>query len=160
MAGEDSHRRDDRGTPTPMIRAGFQHRVDAERFLWESEERLEKLGLELHPDKTRLIEFGRFAERTTKSAGAGEMEACAKRRSQKSGLTVDRIARLFHRWPATAAKFESLCWSAAEASPKIEVPWRSCAPPVIRRKKMFRIRFTSQRVSVIREMAVGLVGLT
>src|ERR1035441_6580078 len=36
---------------------GFQHRTEAERFLKEFRERLAKFGLELHPDKTRLIEF-------------------------------------------------------------------------------------------------------
>src|SRR5229473_2246667 len=40
---------------------GFQHRTEAERFLKEFRERLAKFGLELHPDKTRLIEFGRSA---------------------------------------------------------------------------------------------------
>ena len=43
--------------------AGFEHREDAERFLAELRGRLAKFGLELHPDKTRLIEFGRFAAR-------------------------------------------------------------------------------------------------
>src|SRR5262249_2375214 len=42
---------------------GFQYRTDAERFLQEFRERLAKFGLELHADKTRLIEFGRFAAR-------------------------------------------------------------------------------------------------
>ena len=42
--------------------AGFQHRAEAERFLREFQERLAKFGLEIHPEKTRLIEFGRFAE--------------------------------------------------------------------------------------------------
>jgi hypothetical protein len=41
--------------------AGFEHREDAERFLAELRERLAGFGLELHPEKTRLIEFGRFA---------------------------------------------------------------------------------------------------
>ena len=41
--------------------AGFEHREDAERFLAELRERFAKFGLELHPEKTRLIEFGRFA---------------------------------------------------------------------------------------------------
>ena len=41
---------------------GFQHLADADRFLTEFRERLRKFGLELHPDKTRRIEFGRFAE--------------------------------------------------------------------------------------------------
>ena len=42
---------------------GFEHRDDAERFLEQLRERLAKFGLELHPDKTRLIAFGRDAER-------------------------------------------------------------------------------------------------
>ncbi len=44
---------------------GFEHRAEAERFLREFEERLAKFGLEVHPDKTRLVEFGRFARSTT-----------------------------------------------------------------------------------------------
>jgi RNA-directed DNA polymerase len=43
--------------------AGFQHREDAERFLAELRDRFAEFGLELHPEKTRLIEFGRFAAR-------------------------------------------------------------------------------------------------
>lgn len=42
---------------------GFEHRQEAERFLEELRERFEKFGLELHPDKTRLIPFGRNADR-------------------------------------------------------------------------------------------------
>jgi group II intron reverse transcriptase/maturase len=53
---------------------GFQHRTDAERFLKEFRERLAKFGLELHPDKTRLIEFGRFAARDRKQRGEGKPE--------------------------------------------------------------------------------------
>ena len=53
---------------------GFQHRTDAERFLGEFKERLAKFGLELHPDKTRLIEFGRFAPRDRKQRGDGKPE--------------------------------------------------------------------------------------
>ena len=41
--------------------AGFEHREDAERFLADLRGRFAEFGLELHPDKTRLIEFGRFA---------------------------------------------------------------------------------------------------
>src|SRR5205814_5837280 len=41
---------------------GFQQRADAERMWREVSERLAKFGLELHPEKTRLIEFGRFAD--------------------------------------------------------------------------------------------------
>src|SRR5665811_394305 len=41
--------------------AGFEHREDAEQFLADLRERFAEFGLELHPEKTRLIEFGRFA---------------------------------------------------------------------------------------------------
>jgi group II intron reverse transcriptase/maturase len=54
---------------------GFQHLADADRFLMEFRERLLKFGLELHPDKTRRIEFGRFAERDRKKRGEGKPEA-------------------------------------------------------------------------------------
>jgi len=53
---------------------GFQYRADAERFLREWRERLQKFGLELHPDKTRLIEFGRFAAKDRKQRGEGKPE--------------------------------------------------------------------------------------
>lgn len=43
------------------IVVGFQHRADAERFLTDLRERMAKFALTLHPEKTRLIEFGRFA---------------------------------------------------------------------------------------------------
>jgi hypothetical protein len=49
---------------------GFQQRADAVRFLEEFKERLAKFGLELHPDKTRLIEFGRYASRDRKQHGS------------------------------------------------------------------------------------------
>jgi RNA-directed DNA polymerase len=54
---------------------GFQHLAEAERFLVEFRERLLKFGLELHPNKTRRIEFGRFAERDRKRRGEGKPEA-------------------------------------------------------------------------------------
>src|SRR6266702_4742364 len=53
---------------------GFQYRTDAERFLQAFRERLAKFGLELHADKTRLIEFGRFAARNRKQRGEGKPE--------------------------------------------------------------------------------------
>ena len=53
---------------------GFQYRTEAERFLREFRERLAKFGLELHADKTRLIEFGRFAARDRKQRGQGKPE--------------------------------------------------------------------------------------
>jgi len=53
---------------------GFQHREDAERFLEQLRERLRKFGLELHLDKTRLIEFGRFAAERRRRRGEGKPE--------------------------------------------------------------------------------------
>jgi len=53
---------------------GFQHRTDAERFLKEFKDRLAKFGLELHPEKTRLIEFGRYAARDRAQRGEGKPE--------------------------------------------------------------------------------------
>src|SRR6266568_6823166 len=51
--------------------AGFQYQTDADHFLENLRERLGKFGLELHPDKTRRIEFGRFAEQNRKRRGEG-----------------------------------------------------------------------------------------
>src|ERR1700678_918037 len=53
---------------------GFQHRAEAVRFLEEFKERLAKFGLELHPEKTRLIEFGRYAAQKRKQWGKGKPE--------------------------------------------------------------------------------------
>ncbi|MGB6449828.1 MAG: group II intron reverse transcriptase/maturase [Steroidobacteraceae bacterium] len=54
---------------------GFQHRQDAERFLNDLRERLGKFALNLHPEKTRLIEFGRHAAEDRASRGDGRPEA-------------------------------------------------------------------------------------
>jgi hypothetical protein len=53
---------------------GFQHRQDAERFLGDLRERMRRFGLELHPEKTRLIEFGRFAAENRKARQQGKPE--------------------------------------------------------------------------------------
>jgi group II intron reverse transcriptase/maturase len=51
---------------------GFQHQTDADRFLDNLRKRLAQFGLELHPDKTRRIEFGRFAEENRKRRREGK----------------------------------------------------------------------------------------
>jgi len=72
--------------------AGFEHRTDAERFLAALRERLESFALSLHPDKTRLIEFGRHAAANRERRGLGKPETfdflgfsfiCSKTRSGK-----------------------------------------------------------------------------
>jgi len=77
---------------------GFQHRYQAERFLRELRERFGKFGLALHPDKTRLIEFGRFAARDRQQRGQGKPETfdflgfthCCGRKRQSGGFHVKR----------------------------------------------------------------------
>jgi|SRR5579863_2498024 len=53
---------------------GFEHESDARRFLDELRERLGKHALSLHPEKTRLIEFGRHAAASRKARGLGKPE--------------------------------------------------------------------------------------
>jgi group II intron reverse transcriptase/maturase len=54
--------------------AGFEHRADAERFRREVDARLKSFGLALHENKTRLIEFGRFARESRRRRGQGKPE--------------------------------------------------------------------------------------
>jgi len=79
---------------------GFENETDARRF-WEAmRERLQKFSLSLHPDKTRLIEFGRFAAANRKRRGLGKPETfsflgftliCGK--SRRGGFLLKRRSR-------------------------------------------------------------------
>jgi len=53
---------------------GFEHEADARRFLDEMRERLGEFALSLHPEKTRLIEFGRFAAERRQRRGLDKPE--------------------------------------------------------------------------------------
>ena len=77
---------------------GFQRKSDAERFLESMEMRFADFGLEIHSEKTRLLEFGRFAEVDRKERGEGKPETfdflgfthiCGRTRKNKS-FTVRR----------------------------------------------------------------------
>ncbi len=57
--------------------AGFEHQGDAKQFLRDLRERFARFSLELHPDKTRLIEFGRFAAERRAARGLGKPETFA-----------------------------------------------------------------------------------
>jgi RNA-directed DNA polymerase len=70
---------------------GFQHRADAERFLMEFQERLARFGLELHDEKTRLIEFGRYAEANRRQRGDGKPET----------FTFLGFTHICGKWPKT-----------------------------------------------------------
>lgn len=84
---------------------GFQHCSDARRFRMALKERLLKFGMELHEGKTRLIEFGRFAEVNRKERKEGKPETfdflgfthiCAKRRKDGSFTILRKtIAKKF-----------------------------------------------------------------
>ena len=85
---------------------GFEHRKEAERFLADLRERFARFGLTLHPDKTRLIEFGRYADRHRRGRGDGKPEtfnflgfthSCGKTR--KGGFAVWRQT-VRQRWQA------------------------------------------------------------
>jgi RNA-directed DNA polymerase len=74
---------------------GFQHEDDARRFLEELHERFARFGLELSPDKTRLIEFGRFADQNRRRRGRKKPETfdflgfthiCAKDRNGRFSI--------------------------------------------------------------------------
>src|SRR5271167_1364188 len=56
------------------IVVGFEHEIDARRFWDAMRERLQEFSLSLHPDKTRLIEFGRHAARRRAQRGLGKPE--------------------------------------------------------------------------------------
>ena len=77
---------------------GFQYEGEAKRFLQAMRERIAKFGLALHPQKTRLIEFGRYAEQRRKRRGLGRPETfdflgfthcCSKTR--KGGFKILRL---------------------------------------------------------------------
>ena len=77
---------------------GFEHRHEAEQFLADLKARLARFGLTLHPDKTRLIEFGRSAIANRRARGLGKPETfdflgfthyCATRRNG-SGFVLGR----------------------------------------------------------------------
>ena len=81
---------------------GFEHRSDAERFLADLRERLAQFALELHPEKTRLIEFGRYAAGTRERRGDGKPDTfdflgfthiCGKTRNGKGFQLWRRTAR-------------------------------------------------------------------
>jgi RNA-directed DNA polymerase len=105
---------------------GFQHRDDAERCLRELRERFAKFGLELHPDKTRLIEFGRYAAERRARRGEGKPETfnflgfthcCGKTRKGAFAIKRRSIAK---RMRATLQEIKQLLIRRMH-SPVVEV---------------------------------------
>lgn len=84
---------------------GFQYHDDAKRFQEELRERLNKFSLELHPEKTRLLEFGRFAAERRQKCGKRRPETfnflgfthiCARDRKGKFQLRRHTIRKRMH----------------------------------------------------------------
>jgi hypothetical protein len=104
---------------------GFEHRHEAERFLAELRERFAQFGLELHPDKTRLLRFGRWAAQSARARGVGKPETfnflgfthcCGKTR--KGRFTVLRLT-MRKRWQAKLREVK------AELRRRMHTPVRS-----------------------------------
>jgi RNA-directed DNA polymerase len=81
---------------------GFQHRADAERFWRDVSERFAKFELELHPEKTRLLEFGPWAGQNRRRRGLGKPETfnflgfthmCGKKRSNRMFTVLRQTMR-------------------------------------------------------------------
>jgi len=94
---------------------GFQYRTDAERLHTDLTERLGQFGLELHPEKTRLIEFGPYAVENRKRAGLGKPETfnflgfthiCGKKRSNGRFTVLRQTIRKRLRAKLLAVKTE------------------------------------------------------
>ena len=97
------------------IVAGFQSEADAKQFLAELTERFRKFSLELHPDKTRLLEFGPFAARNRKRRGEGKPETfdflgfthmCGKKRSNGYFTVIRQTIRKRQQAKLNSVKVE------------------------------------------------------
>src|SRR5487761_1374367 len=76
---------------------GFQNKADADQFRAELEERMKKFNLELHPEKTRLLEFGPFAIHNRKRRGEGKRETIRKRLQAKLNAVKAELRRRMHQ---------------------------------------------------------------
>ena len=85
---------------------GFEHRADADRFLRDLKERFSRFELDLNADKTRLIEFGRYAERNRRARGERRPETfdflgfthyCRKDRKGRFGLGRKPVRKRMNR---------------------------------------------------------------
>ena len=111
------------------IVAGFQHQADAERFQAELTQRLAAFALTLHPDKTRLIEFGRHAAADRAGRGLGKPETfdflgfthiCALSRAGRFQL---RRRTRRDRMRAKLREIRDALWQHRHASPDEQGSW-------------------------------------
>jgi hypothetical protein len=114
---------------------GFEHRPDAERFLADLRDRLAGFGRELHPDKTRLIEFGRNAVRNRASRGESKPETfdflrfthiCT--RARRGGFLLARYTRRDRSGRGSRTSRRDAGAAGSRTSPNRENGWgASCA---------------------------------
>ena len=107
------------------IVVGFEHEVEARRFLTELRERLAQFALSLHPEKTRLIEFGRHAASDRERRGQGRPESfaflgfthiCAK--SRRGDFQLRRKTRRDRMRARLAAIKQELRWHRHASIPE------------------------------------------
>jgi group II intron reverse transcriptase/maturase len=106
---------------------GFQHHEEAEAFLAQLKTRLAQFGLSLHPEKTRLMEFGRYAAERRKRRGRGKPETfdflgfthiCGRKRNGKF-VVLRRTMRKRRRAKCAEIKHE--------LRRRMHRPWRETA---------------------------------
>ena len=108
---------------------GFEHRSDAERFMEAMRERFASFGLEVHPEKTRLLEFGRFAAANRAKRGEGRPETfdflgfthyCRTQRNGRFGLGRKPVAKRMRR---TLQAIKAELRKRMHANPKVTGRW-------------------------------------
>jgi hypothetical protein len=94
---------------------GFQPRQEADRFRKQLRERMVAYGLELHPEKTRRIQFGRVAAEDRKRDGAGKPETFHFLGFTQVGVPLTQLP--IHQVPLVAPDVLSRCkiWWSAES---------------------------------------------
>ncbi len=104
---------------------GFEHEAEAKRFLADLRQRMEKFALSLHPDKTCLIEFGRFAAGNRARRGLGKPETFnflgfthISGRSRKGGFQLKRRSRRDRMRAKLREIKETLRWRMHDSIPQ------------------------------------------
>ena len=118
---------------------GFESKSDAEQFLCELRERLTKSGLELHPDKTRLIEFGRYAAQNRERRGQGAPETfdflgfthyCGKTRGGWFVVKRRTMRKRMRRKLKECGRWQGRCCRSRESTTPIPSSASSLRPEV------------------------------
>jgi RNA-directed DNA polymerase len=107
------------------IVAGFEQEAEAKRFLMDMRQRMEQFALSLHPEKTRLIEFGRFAAKNRTRRGLGKPETFnflgfthISGRTRKGGFLLKRKTRRDRLRAKLREIKEALRWRMHDSIPE------------------------------------------